>query len=478
MNSSPLHRLTSQDFYDYDKCPHRVYLNHNGDEREKLPLSDFLNLLFESALIYELKLAEKLTFQSPEGKTLEEQAESTRRLMAAGAERIYQGVLLFPTDSGRPDLLEKVSGKSSFGDYFYKPVDIKNGSGYKDEERGTLRNDYALQLYHYAIMLNQIQGTFPPVAEILNQKGRRVLYDMNVYAADYAAEMPEVRALVDGRSSDEPVLSSICTQCQWFGHCEPLLVKANDVSLLPDIGRSKRTNLKNFGVVSIQDVPKFDFKSNKIPGFGPKTVESISRNARVVLSGNMEVIQKQKLPEPPLTIFFDFEDDPTQDLIYLAGFLFEPMRGKKDYHYIFEPDVANEPKLWAELQALFADIAKEDFVVFHYGSYEKGKLTQFEKKYGVTEQAALELFRNRMVDLNTVVERTVALPTRNYSLKTVGRFIGFKYSSVEAGGAQSIAWFQEYQADQTKKDLLETLLTYNEEDCRALRAVRDWLVKL
>ena len=43
-------RVTAQDFYDYDKCPHRVYLNRFGDPKEKLPQSDFLNLLFERAL--------------------------------------------------------------------------------------------------------------------------------------------------------------------------------------------------------------------------------------------------------------------------------------------------------------------------------------------------------------------------------------------------------------------------------------------
>lgn len=470
--------MTAQDFYDFDKCPHRVYLNHNGDPGEKLPLSDFLNLLFESGLIHELKVVEGLTVQSPEGKTLEEQAESTRKLMAAGAERIYQGMLLLPADSGRPDLLERVPGKSKFGDYFYKPVDIKNGSGYKDENKGTLRDDYALQLYHYATLLRQIQGTFPSMAEILNKRRQRVLYDLRGYAANYAAEMPQVRALVDGKKSDEPVLSAVCSQCQWFGHCEPILLNSNDVSLLPGIGRSKRMNLKHVGVASIQDVLRFDFNSKKIPGFGPKTVESMARNARVMLSGKMEVIQRQNLPNPALKIFFDFEDDPTQDLIYLTGLLFEPLRNDKQYHYIFEPDEAREPTLWAGLQAVFASIAKEDYAVFHYGSYEKGKLTQLEQKYGVTEKGALELFRNRMVDLHTAVEQIVALPTRNYSLKTVSRFIGFRYSSEEAGGAQSIAWFQEYQTDKTKKGVLKALLTYNEEDCRALKAVYDWLRKI
>jgi len=49
-------RITAQDFYDYDKCPHRVYLNNHGNPDEKLPFSDFLNLLFESALVHERKI--------------------------------------------------------------------------------------------------------------------------------------------------------------------------------------------------------------------------------------------------------------------------------------------------------------------------------------------------------------------------------------------------------------------------------------
>jgi predicted RecB family nuclease len=47
------YRINAQDFYDFDKCPHRVYLNRFGDPKEKLPHSDFLNMLFENALTHE-----------------------------------------------------------------------------------------------------------------------------------------------------------------------------------------------------------------------------------------------------------------------------------------------------------------------------------------------------------------------------------------------------------------------------------------
>lgn len=62
--------------------------------------------------------------------------------------------------SGRPDLLERVPSKSTFGDFFYKPVDIKGGSGYEDAENGVLREDYGLMLYHYGALLQNCRGSF------------------------------------------------------------------------------------------------------------------------------------------------------------------------------------------------------------------------------------------------------------------------------------------------------------------------------
>jgi predicted RecB family nuclease len=124
-------RMTAQDFYDYDKCPHRVYLNRFGDRKEKLPQSDFLSLLFERALLHEQDVISGLPYEVPKGETLEERATSTLQLMGAGVERVYQGVLLQDGASGIPDTLEKVGGESKFGAYFCKPVDIKSGSGYR-----------------------------------------------------------------------------------------------------------------------------------------------------------------------------------------------------------------------------------------------------------------------------------------------------------------------------------------------------------
>jgi uncharacterized protein len=471
-------RITAQDFYDFDKCPHRVYLNRHGDPAEKLPQSEFLNLLFENALTHEWEVVKGLACETPTGESLEERAAMTLDLMAQGAERIFHGVLLLTSESGIPDLLERVPGKSKFGDFYYKPVDIKAGSGYADQHTGALREDYGMQLFHYGYLLNAIQGTFPLRAEILNKRKERVYYELKQFTSAYLAAKNEIQTLVDGRKTDEPALCGECGKCQWWGLCEKALVAVDDVTLLADVGRSKKIVLNAVGVRSIQDVAKFDFSTVKLRGIGVKTSEAMKRSAASVLANTIQVLSKPSILDPPRKIYLDFEDDPTQDLIYLCGLWIEPSIRGLNYHGLFCTDESGEAKIWAEFQDLCEALSTEDYVVFHFSAYEKTKLNVLERKYGVADKNALENFRSRMVDLHPIVKKSVVLPARGYGLKKIAPFVGLKYSAANAGGAQSIVWFQKYQQDPSDLEVMSTLLQYNQEDCLAMKYVEAWLRNL
>lgn len=471
-------RITAQDFYDYDKCPHRVYLNRQGNQAERLPESEFLNLLFENGTTHEREVVKGLIYETPAGESLEANAATTLELMKKGVKLIYQGVLLQPDAVGIPDLLEKVSGRSEFGKYFYKPVDIKAGSGFADQAKGTLRHDYGMQLYHYGHLLKKIQGKFPPRAEILNERNERVPYPLDQFRAEYKRARLEIQGLVTGDETDEPALCGECGNCQWWGHCEKALVAAEDVSLLADVGRSKKRVLNSAGVRSVHDLANFDFSAKKLNGIGTKTAETMKRQAACVLSNTIQIIAKPTIPNPPRKIYLDFEDDPTQDLIYLCGLWIEPPIRGLNYHGLFCIDEAGEAKIWDDLQDVCDALKQEDFVVFHFSSYEKTKIATLERKYGVTDKAALENFRHRMVDLHPIVKNSVVLPARGYGLKKIAPFVGLKYSAANAGGAQSIVWFHKYQANPKDTEVVSELLQYNREDCLAMKYVEEWLRSL
>lgn len=43
-------QITAQGLYNYVKCPHRVYLDNNGDPKEKSEVNLFVKLLWEKGL--------------------------------------------------------------------------------------------------------------------------------------------------------------------------------------------------------------------------------------------------------------------------------------------------------------------------------------------------------------------------------------------------------------------------------------------
>ncbi len=59
-------------------------------------------------------------------------------------------------------------------------------------------------------------------------------------------------------------------------------------------------------------------------------------------------------------------------------------------------------------------------------------------------------------------------PTRSNTLKDLGRFVGATWSFADASGLQSVVWRLQWEASQDGA-LKDQILTYNLEDCQALR---------
>src|SRR3990167_2206172 len=79
-------------------------------------------------------------------------------------------------------------------------------------------------------------------------------------------------------------------------------------------------------------------------------------------------------------------------------------------------------------------------------------------------------------DLKIKTVEAVVLPLCFYSLKDVAGYIGYKWDDPEAGGAESVVWYNEWL--ETKSDsVLKRILKYNEDDVRATLAIKEWLVQ-
>src|SRR5919197_516940 len=83
----------------------------------------------------------------------------------------------------------------------------------------------------------------------------------------------------------------------------------------------------------------------------------------------------------------------------------------------------------------------------------------------------------RMVNVNRYIYGKVYFPVRSNGLKDLGHFIGANWTSPQASGLQSLVWRHQWEQTQDVT-YREVLVTYNREDCQALKVLMDELSKI
>lgn len=456
-------------------------MDEHWDISQRGEESDFARMLWEKGVQIEeeiiKKIKEEVPFESIEGPASQDLFEATLELMKKGVDLIYQGVLIHEDKIGRPDLLEKVPGESLFGDFYYLPSDIKSGRATIREESSQIKKHYANQMVFYCELLEKIQGVRPPQARIIDIAGDVTEFDIAEYEQVYSDSNELVNAIVYHKKEVQPIISATCKQCVWHDPCYKWAKERNDPTLLFYLG-AKVDDFKRRGVCTIADVKDInvaDFSGkNKIKGVGDKTLLQLKRRAEVFLDGKPIIFEKPQLRVSPLEVYYDIEDDPSIDHIYLHGFI-EVKNGKKsDYTYFLAPDRQNEKEaalqFWNYIEKL-----PDHAVIYHYGNYEKTKANLLMKKYEL-DPAILEKFDRLRIDLYEAVKKCSDWPLTSYGIKPIAKFLGFNWNAEDAGGANSIAWYSEYRRDpQNKQNLLNKILTYNKDDCEATIVVKEWL---
>ncbi len=482
MINSP-YKISASSFYNLSKCHRRVYLDLYGDPNEKGEFSDFLQLLWEKGLQIEREILEKIKkeveVETVEGKPGPESFDQTLGLMRKGTSLIYQGVLIQGDYIGRPDILERQEGNSVFGVYHYIPCDIKSGRATENKEDGDIKKHYANQMLFYAELLEQIQGKKPEIGKIIDINGEVTNFAIHDYEEEYLENRALVKAIVYDRKEPEPIIGGICKECVWSNPCLRLANAVQDPTLLFKLGKQKY-KLREKGVRDIQDISKInvaDFlkPSGKIRGVAEKTLVQWKRRAEVWLSKKAVIHTKPEFKKASKEIFYDIEDDPSLDHVYLHGFI-EVTNGKKgSYKNLLALKREDEEKIARELWEYIESLS-EDVIIYHYGSYEKTKANRLMEKYGLSH-TIMEKFDRLRVDLYRIVESSSDWPLSSYGIKSIAKHLGFKWTSEDASGANSIAWYNDYRKSPDKnKDLLQKILTYNEEDCEAMIIVKNWLM--
>ena len=145
--------------------------------------------------------------------------------------------------------------------------------------------------------------------------------------------------------------------------------------------------------------------------------------------------------------------------------------------------------LWAHDQAEEAAATKQlvdyldarrqrfpDMHVYHYNHTERSSLERLTSEHGVAELELERLIETGLfVDLFRSITASVQVGAETYGLKQIERLTGFERGHEIDRGAGAVVEYESWMADRDA-DHLTAIAAYNEDDVRATRAVRDWLV--
>lgn len=487
--------ITASLLYDLVSCPHRVTMDFFGNPADRDEISPFVQLLWERGFAHEESVMAALgtPFLDLSKWSGDEKERLTLEAMDRGEPLIYGGRVAADGLLGLPDLLRKeING--------YIAGDIKSGSGEEfssNEEEGKPKKHYAVQLALYTDVLERIGMSAARRAFVWDIHGTEVPYDfMALYGKrdphrlwdEYQECLVEAQQIIGRVEKTEPAYSSgLCKNCVWYSACLKTLEKTNDLTLIPFLGRSMRQSMRD-RIHSITELAELDpngFLTEKgkktiFPGIGPDTLRKMQARAKLLSAkdGRPYLRAPVALPHSDREIFFDIEVDPMRDVCYLHGFIERRGGDNSTERFVsfFSDDHTPQTEERAFANALAFMQASVPCTIYYYSKYERTLYRKLRAKYpNVCSEEDIEaLFESsHAVDLYfDIVLKATEWPTRDYSIKTLAKYLGFSWRDTHPSGTASIEWYDRWIETRDPR-IRQRILEYNEDDCRATRVLLD-----
>lgn len=482
-------QITASQLYDHVSCPHRVALDAFADEQMRDAVSPFVKMLWERGSAFEREVIASM----PDGTLTigageDDREAATIAAMDAEAAIILGGRISADDLLGEPDLLIRVGDK-------YMPADIKSGRGEEGEGPDAVpKPHYAVQVALYVDVLERLGRSAGHIAEIWDVRGQRVRYDLDQRRGPraelnwwglYERCRDDVRGILAREIVTRGALAASCGLCHWHTVCGAELEAAEDLTLVPSLGRALRDRMSDT-VGSLSEFAALDPEALVVGtktvfrGLGADRLRLFHTRARLLTEPGAKAMLRStvELPDRPVEIFFDIEADPMRDCVYLHGFIErrdrDPATEAFTGFYADEPTPAAERQSFADALAYMA--ARPDSVVFYYSKYERTMYRKLQAKYpDVCGPDDIEVLFTppRSVDLYfDVVTKATEWPTRNHSIKTLAKFLGFAWRDTDPSGAASIEWYHRW-VETGDLAVRQRILDYNEDDCRATIVLLD-----
>jgi uncharacterized protein len=405
---------------------------------------------------------------------------------------IYQMPFVHQGVRGIADFLIKVENEA--GDVSYEPVDAKLA-------RVEAKPGHVLQLCFYADAIEALTGTRPKHMHLWLGSGRVETLAVDEFGPYWRRIQVQLAAVLADDPTEVvtvPEPCNHCAYCEFFDVCTERWRNDDSLIYVAGIRSMDRQLLETAGIASLQALA--DCRT-AIPGVGQ------DRLARLVDQATLQVTARLQDSEPPPfrliepgedpvwgrglelmpepddgDVFLDFEGHPfwraDTGLFFLFGLILREPTGDWAYREWWAHDLDEEARAVASLIDFLVDRHEKfpSMHIYHYNHTERSSLERLVKTHGIGEVALSAMVESgRFIDLLAVARNAMQVGTESYGLKYLERLTAFERGHDIDQGASAVVSYERYMKSHNKAEL-KAIASYNEDDVRATKALRDWLV--
>jgi uncharacterized protein len=330
---------------------------------------------------------------------------------------------------------------------------------------------------------------------VQNGRGERETFRVSELDAYYRRVRGRFLDALAAEAETYPWRCEHCGICDFRRLCRQRLVDDDSLQLVAGLRRAHAEQLAAHGIPTLEALGERP-RNGPVGSLRADTFEALRHQAELQLRArrtgrhDCELLPDEPergfrlLPEPDEgDVWLDLEGhpwfEPGRGLEYLYGFCYRE-GGEVVYAAWWARDRAEERALLERFVDWVVERRRRypGLHVYHYASYERSALSRLMGEHGTREDEVDDFLRSEtLVDLYRVVKQALRASTESYSIKQIELLYGFERTAEVEGGDESVVRFEEW-LESGDDAVLEGIERYNEEDCRSLHALHEWLLSL
>ncbi|NWG03600.1 MAG: TM0106 family RecB-like putative nuclease [Syntrophaceae bacterium] len=275
-----------------------------------------------------------------------------------------------------------------------------------------------------------------------------------------------------GNSPPDLILNRHCIECEFQARCRQKAIEADDLSLLSGMTEKERNKHRSKGIFTVNQLSyTFRPRRRRKRAKNPARPHYLALQALSIRENTVHIHGEPQLADSRSRVYLDIEGLPDDQFYYLIGALVVS-DGQETFHTFWADQDSDEPIMFTQFIQMVSQLV--DFRVFHYGDYEAIALRRIKAKLPEFHHPKIEAVLKRATNVMSVVHPHIYFPTYSNGLKDIGNFLGYKRRHDSATGLQTIVWRKTWEIN-GDPDIKASLVQYNQDDCRTLKNVCDFI---